>query len=48
MGENNLQNLDPSYASRLFGLFNPITLRKAKIAYNFGLSEYNRVKVAWI
>ena len=25
--------------------FNPIALRKAKIAYNFGLSECNRVKV---
>ena len=24
--------------------FNPITLRKAKIVYNFGLSECNRVK----
>ena len=26
-------------------LFNPIALRKAKIVYNFGLSECNRVKV---
>ena len=25
--------------------FNPIALRKAKIAYNFGLSECSRVKV---
>ena len=25
--------------------FNPIALRKAKIVYNFGLSECNRVKV---
>ena len=25
-------------------LINPIALRKAKIAYNFGLSECNRVK----
>ena len=24
--------------------FNPITLRKAKIVYNFGLSECNRFK----
>ena len=24
--------------------FNPIALRKAKIAYNFGLSEWNKVK----
>ena len=27
-------------------LFNPPALRKAKIAYNFGLSECNRVKVS--
>ena len=26
-------------------LFNPIALRKAKIVYNFGLSECNRVKL---
>ena len=26
------------------GAFNPIALRKTKIAYNFGLSECNRVK----
>ena len=25
--------------------FNPIALRKAQIAYNFGLSECNKVKV---
>ena len=25
--------------------FNPIALKKAKIVYNFGLSECNRVKV---
>ena len=25
-------------------LFNPIALRKAKIVYNFGLSECNKVK----
>ena len=25
--------------------FNPIALRKAKIAYNFGLCECNRVKI---
>ena len=25
-------------------MINPIALRKAKIAYNFGLSECNRVK----
>ena len=27
--------------------FNPIALRKAKIVYNFGFSECNRVKVHW-
>ena len=27
-----------------FASFNPIALRKTKIAYNFGLSECNRVK----
>ena len=26
-------------------IFNPIALRKAKIVYNFGLSECNRVKM---
>ena len=25
-------------------IFNPVALRKAKIVYNFGLSECNRVK----
>ena len=28
-----------------FSVFNPIALRKAKIVYNFGLSECNRLKV---
>ena len=27
-----------------FSVFNPITLKKAKIVCNFGLSECNRVK----
>ena len=27
-------------------IINPIALRKAKIVYNFGLSECNRVKAA--
>ena len=27
--------------------FNPIALRKAKIVYNFGLSECNRIKHAF-
>ena len=26
-------------------LFNPVALRKAKIVYNFGLSERSRVKI---
>ena len=26
--------------------FNPVALRKAKIVYNFGLSDCNRVKVS--
>ena len=29
-------------------LLNPIALRKAKIAYNFGLSECNRVKAYFV
>ena len=28
----------------IYGNFNPIALRRAKIAYNFGLSECSRVK----
>ena len=33
------------YLETYFGeVINPIALRKAKIAYNFGLSECNRVK----
>ena len=28
---------------RVQNMFNPIALRKAKIAYTFGLSEYNRI-----
>ena len=28
----------------VFSIINPVALRKAKIAYNFGLSECNRVK----
>ena len=28
-------------------IFNPIALRKAKIAYNFGLSGCNRVNRSW-
>ena len=28
-------------------IFNPIALRKAKIAYNFGLSKCNRVNRSW-
>ena len=29
---------------KVFRMFNPIALRKAKIAYNFGLFECSRVK----
>ena len=29
-----------------YKFFNPIALRQAKIVYNFGLSECNRVKVS--
>ena len=32
-------------SSRSACIFNPMALRKAKIVYNFGLSECNRVKV---
>ena len=31
------------YTATNFHYFNPIALKKAKIAYNFGLSECNRV-----
>ena len=34
-----------SLLSQIMSLLNPIALRQAKIAYNFGLSEWNRVKV---
>ena len=36
-------NIVASSESVLF-CFNPVALRKAKIAHNFGLSECNRVK----
>ena len=41
-----LEILEPyqGHYSLCLMLFNPIALRKAKIAYNFGLSECNRVK----
>ena len=32
-------------SSKVKNVFNPIALRKAKIVYSFGLSEYNRVNV---
>ena len=32
------------YTGKSVNSFNPIALRKAKIVYNFGLSECNRVK----
>ena len=42
---NNLLKLcRPKIMFSAFLCFNPIALRKAKIAYNFDLSECNRVK----
>ena len=35
----------PLFSFRAMKLFNPIALRKAKIVYNFGLSECNRGKM---
>ena len=32
------------HLKKIMDLFNPIAFRKAKIVYNFGLSECNRVK----
>ena len=32
------------YIVKIFGDINPIAIRKAKIVYNFGLSDCNRVK----
>ena len=48
--DNDLSNLCPFKLSKeCFRIpkatFNPIALRKAKIAYKFGLSECNRVKL---
>ena len=34
--------------TKILTLFNPIALKKAKIVYNFGLSECNRVNLAEI
>ena len=39
-----LASLDNRIISKPGLLFNPIALRKAKIVYNFGLSECSRVK----
>ena len=36
--------LNAHFKGLYYFLFNPITLRKTKIAYNYGLSECNRVK----
>ena len=33
------------WMTRFRNVFNPIALRKAKIVYNFGLSECSRVKL---
>ena len=50
--EQNLKQIHSLYQSRLTLLhkkaktaYNPTALRKAKIAYNFGLSECNRVNI---
>ena len=40
---NCVQKLTGSY-STIFHYVNPVARRKTKIAYNFGLSECNRVK----
>ena len=41
-----MENIMNKNQIRVVGfVFNPIALRKAKIVYNFGLSECNRVKV---
>ena len=37
-----MQDLQPIFHEEV----NPIALRKTKIAYNFGLSECNKVKIA--
>ena len=37
-------NYHPDRNIAVYHGLNPIALRKAKIVYNFGLSEYNRVK----
>ena len=34
------------YKLDIRGYFDPLALRKAKIAYNFGLSECSRVKIS--
>ena len=40
-----LGNIDDLPPDNSFILVNPIALRKAKIVYNFGLSECNRVNI---
>ena len=35
--------MPPPYSHFFEAAFNPVALRKAKIVYNFGLSECNRV-----
>ena len=37
--------IELDYKTGLTVLLNPFALRKAKIVYNFGLSEFNRVNV---
>ena len=44
--EANVMNLGAMYQFYPpYAFFNPIALRKAKVAYNFGLSECNRASI---
>ena len=42
---HNYNTVGQTIDSLLIRIFNPIAVRKAKIVYNFGLSECNRVKI---
>ena len=44
VGVEKLHGNLPVYGHNIYNMLNPIALRKAKIVYNFGLSECNRVK----
>ena len=43
MEKTDVEEMKPNFEFT-FVFFNPVALRKAKIVYNFGLSECNRVK----